>query len=638
MFMMFEVQSGRVRSSPAMILLFFLVFLLGFPLSGGADDLFPGYAPEVQAQALRVVEAAGPGKEKELAIEVRELRRRMYSHGILSINAIPDIVFRRAGREGWKKDLGPAFRLIAESSPLSSPVWAWMVMEDIRGLRLSDLFPDLARLSGAIWRFGPALLGYAAWLVSFALAAACWFVVWTSIALFLRARPSLELDIPRFLRLPYLDYLSPLAVAVLFLLPLFAGIGLAVVACYWMVLSVAYLRRGELVLMAIALILIAGIFFGGSMLHLASGVAGGAPGEGYLGVDGSIPRTWPSESGKGEEQGSGAAPSWLVLFSRARAKMQAGDHAGAERLWTDLIEAGHDLPEVRNNRGITRAKQGRMRAALSDFEAAFTERPGDGAALWNAYQGYLQMFNVERARMIQPLAWDRVQNLPPFRFRPPDMETGEWVGSPLPVDEIVRATLQRGHGLYREAGEGEWYRRFFRPLSPGVALLFLFVIWLTSVIWKFISLRVWVHTACRGCGTRTLIVGIREATDFCNMCRMQVGWGIRAGEEKDRRIQGIRMHRNTVRAGSVVVPGSGGLWSGKEGWTMLYVVLLCLSLAAVSVSIGARGKGDILSDLESIVTWWAFRVTGVLWIIGAAWGIRSFGRMQQILKISGKRG
>jgi hypothetical protein len=638
MFMMIEVPSGRVRSSPAMILFFFLVFLLGVPAPGGADNLFAGYAPEVRAQALRVVEAAGPGKEEELAIEVRGLRKKMYSHGILSVNAIPELVFRRADREGWKSGLGPAFRLIAEISPLSAPVWAWMVMEDIRGMRFSTLFPDLEGLSGAVWRFGPARLGYAVWLVSFTLAAACWFVVWTSIALFLRARPSLELDIPRVLRLPYRDYLSPLAVAVLFLLPLFAGFGLAVVACYWMVLSVAYLRRGELMLMAIAILLIVGIFFGGSMLHLASVGAGGAPGEGYLGVDGSIPRTWPSESGIEEAEGSGTAPSWLVLFSRARAKMQAGDHAGAERIWTELIEAGQDLPEVRNNRGITRAKQGRMRAALSDFEAAFMKRPGEGAALWNVYQGYLQLFNFERARMIQPLAWDRVQRLSPFRFHPSDMEAGEWVGSPLPMDELVWATLQRGHDLYREAGEGEVYRMFFRPLSPGAVLFFLFAVWLTSLIWKFISLRVWVHTACRGCGTRTLIMGIREASDFCNMCRIQVGWGIREGEEKERRIQGIRMHRNTVRAGSVVVPGSGGLWSGKEGWTMLYVVLLCLSLAVVSVSIGAREKGDILSDLESIVARWAFLVTGVLWIVGAAWGIQSFRRMQRTLKISGKRG
>src|SRR4030065_1876708 len=178
MFMMVEVPRGRVRSSPAMILFFFLVFLLGFPVRGGADELFSGYAPEVRAQALRVVEAAGPGKEKELAIEVRGLRKKMYSHGILSVNAIPELVFRRADREGWKKDLGPAFRLIAEISPLSAPVWTWMVMGDIRGLRFSDLFLDLAGLSGAVWRLRPARLGDAAWLRSFRFGGACWVVGW----------------------------------------------------------------------------------------------------------------------------------------------------------------------------------------------------------------------------------------------------------------------------------------------------------------------------------------------------------------------------------------------------------------------------------------------------------------------------
>ncbi|MGB3399050.1 MAG: hypothetical protein WBA34_02620, partial [Candidatus Deferrimicrobiaceae bacterium] len=67
-----------------------------------AEDLFPGYAPEVRSQATRVVEAAGRGKEKELANEVRRLRKRMYAHGILSLNAIPDLVFRRARQEGWE--------------------------------------------------------------------------------------------------------------------------------------------------------------------------------------------------------------------------------------------------------------------------------------------------------------------------------------------------------------------------------------------------------------------------------------------------------------------------------------------------------------------------------------------------------
>src|SRR3972149_1790259 len=98
MFMSIEVQSGSVRSSPAMILLFFLIFSLGFPVRSGADDLFSGYAPEVRAQALRVVEAAGPGKEKELTIVDRGLRKKMNPQGSLSVTTIPELVFRRADR------------------------------------------------------------------------------------------------------------------------------------------------------------------------------------------------------------------------------------------------------------------------------------------------------------------------------------------------------------------------------------------------------------------------------------------------------------------------------------------------------------------------------------------------------------
>ena len=69
--------------------------------------------------------------------------------------------------------------------------------------------------------------------------------------------------------------------------------------------------------------------------------------------------------------------------------------------------------------------------------------------------------------------------------------------------------------------------------------------------------------------------------------------------EKERRALGIRMHRNYVRAVSVLVPGSGGLWSGKEIVTMVYVVLLSLSLAGLSSSLGAREGGDILSELRN---------------------------------------
>ncbi len=636
--MRIDVSSDCVGPSLAIIPVVLVLLVLAFPGHCGADVPFPGYAPEVSAQAQRVVQAAGPGLEKELAGEVRRLRKRMYAHGILSINAIPDLVFRRATQEGWKDSLAPSFRIVTEVSPLSGQMWAWLVKEDILRLRLVDLFPDLEGFSAALWGFGPALLGYAAWLISYASAAACWFVVLISISLFLRARPSLELDISRVVRLPKREYLSPLVAAAIFLFPLVAGMGLVLVVCYWMVFSVAYLRRGELMLMTIAILLLASLLLGGSMLHQLHKVTGDSPREGWLGADGYIPEQWPAEARNGNVPVGGAAPYWLVEFSRARAAMQAGNHEKAERIWTDLVEAGRDIPEVRNNRGISRANQGKIKDALSDFEAAFAKRLEDGPALWNAYQAYLQVFNLERARLIQPLAWDKLRGISPFRFRPSDMEAGEWLASPLPVRELMGVLLHRWSALLWEAGEGVFYRMFFRPLTPQVALLFLLLVWLSSVTWKFLALRVWVHATCRGCGSQTLVVGIREATDFCNMCQAHVGWGIRAGEERDRRALDIRMHRNYVRAASVLVPGSGGLWSGKEFRTMAYVVILSLSLAAVSLSLGAREGGDIVSELQSIAARWAILSTAVLWLAGAMWGIRSFGRMQRMLGINGKRG
>jgi tetratricopeptide (TPR) repeat protein len=637
MFMRIEPHKGRVLLSLAVVLPFLFLLLLTIPGHCVAEDFFPGYAPEVRSQAERVLDAAGPGTDKELVNEVRRLRKRMYAHGILSINAIPEQVYRRAEKGGWKDKIASRFRVIAEVSPLSVQMWAWMVKEDILRFRVSELVSDFEGMWGALWGFGPALLGHAAWIISYFAATACWFVVWISIALFMRARPSLELDIARVARLPMREYLAPLVAVALFLLPLGAGLGLAVVVCYWMVFSVAYLRRGELMLMTIAILLLASLLLGGSMLQLLHGVTGDVPKEGWLGADGYIPQQWPAEARKGHVPVGGAAPYWLVEFSRARAAMQAGNDARAEQIWTELIEEGKDLPEVRNNRGISRAKQGKTEESLSDFESAVGKRPEDGPALWNAYQAYLQMFNLERARLIQPLAWDRVRRLSPFRFHPGDMEAGEWLASPLPVGELIRVIWNRRGELLGNAGEGVYYRIFFRPLTPEMAPLFLILVWLISVLWKFLSLRVWVQTTCRGCGAQTLVVGIREDTDFCNMCHAKVGWGIRAGEEKERRALGIRMHRNYVRAVSFLVPGSGGLWSGKEIVTMVYVVLLSLSLAGLSSSLGAREGGDIISELQSIVAHWAVFTTAVLWAAGAAWGIRSFGEMQRSVGITGEK-
>jgi tetratricopeptide (TPR) repeat protein len=636
--MRIEVQSERGAYALAIILFTFSLLLLAFPGRSRAEELFPGYSREVRTQAHRVVQAAAPGKEKELANEVRRLRKRMYSHGVLSINVIPDHVFRRASKEGWKGSLASTFRVIAEVSPLSVQMWAWMAKEDILHLRLPELLPDFEGLSGALREFAPALVGYAAWIISFASVAVCWFAVWISLGLFLRARPSLELDISRVVRLPLREYLSPLAAVVLFLLPLGAGFGIVVVVCYWMVFSVAYMRRGELMLMTTVIFLLATLLPGGSMIHLLHRVTGDAPKEGWLGVDGYLPQQWPAEARKGHVPVGGSTPYWLVEFSQARAAMQMGNSAKAERIWTELVDVGKDLPEVYNNRGIARAKQGKMKEALSDFEVSLEKRPEDGPALWNAYQVYLQVFNLERARLLQPLAWDRIRRISPYRFRPADMDTGEWLASPLPASQLIGVIVQRRGDLLGLAGEGEHYRMFFRPLTPRVAILFLVLVWLSSVLWKIYSMRIWVHNTCRGCGTQTLVVEIREASDFCNMCHAQVGWGIRAGAEKERRALGIRMHRNYVKAVSLLLPGSGGLWSGKELRTMVYVVFLSLSLAVLSLSLGAREAGDIISDLQSIVARCAILVTAVLWLVGAAWGIRSFEKMQKKIGITGGRG
>ena len=64
------------------------------------------------------------------------------------------------------------------------------------------------------------------------------------------------------------------------------------------------------------------------------------------------------------------------------------------------------------------------------------------------------------------------------------------------------------------------------------------------------------------------------------------------------------------------------------------MVLLSLSLAGLSSSLGAQEGGDILSELQSIVARGAVFTTAVLWAAGAAWGIRSFGRMQRSLGIT----
>ncbi len=607
------------------------------PARAAIGDRFAGYTPPVRDQAVRVVAAAGPGSDAALEKEVRTLRKMMSAQGILSLNAVPDLIFERAVREGWRSRVSASLRTAMPVSSLSASAWALLLKDDIRDARMDEIPRDFDGLAGAMRGFTPALLGWGAWLASYLSAAACWFVAWASIALFLRARPSLEADISRIVMIPLREFIAAALATVLFLLPLLGGQGLAVAACFWMVLSAGYLRRGEFVIVAAVVLLLAALLAGGGVIQSLNRMGSDVRGGGWLAGEGYLPRAWPDGSPAKRWSLAGPSSSWMVKFAKARAAMVAGDPAESERLWTELIRTGKGLPEVYNNRGVSLAMQGKTAEGLADFEDTLAKRPQDGPALWNAYQVYLQAFNLERARAVQPLAWDSLRKMSPYSFRPADMEQGEWVASPLPAEELWASFLGSESGPAYDVGRSDFFLLFFRPLKPSGALVFLVMVFLAVGIWKILAMRIWVHSTCRGCGTRALIAGARESLDLCNVCRARVGGGIKSGVERDRRVQGIGLHRRYVRACSVLVPGSGALWAGKEFRVLFFGVVLALSLGGISASAGPGEGGAMISELRHAVTLWAAAVSAIVWLAGAAWGVRSFDRFQESYGVSGGR-
>jgi len=586
-----------------------------------------------------VVEAAGPGKGEGLEREVRALRRAMFDHAILSMNAVPDRIFERASREGWKRRSYESLRAVTRVAPLSVPLWSWLVREDVVRFRLEEFLADVGGLSGALRQYGPGLLGTAVWLVLFASASACWFAVWASLNLFLRARPALTSDVARlFGGLPRPEIFASVVVLAGFAAPVAYGAGIAASAVFWIALSTAYLRRGELVIGGTAIALLLGVFLCGGFLKAIHPMEGTSWQGRWLGGEGYYSRGVSDSGGVGRGLLTGSQWERLARFARARAAMQGGNLHEAESLWTTLIEEGGNLADAYNNRGIVRVRLGRTEEGLADFEAAAELAPAGGRAQWNAYQLYLQEFRLEQAARIQPAAWAGIRRLVPFDYRAEEMTNGELVASPLRVGDVWKSLFTLREEGVREARRSAFHVLFFRPVPGEWVPVFLGAGWVWMAFWKLLSRKVWMNSVCRSCGAGTLVVGSREATDICNACRAQVGKGIRGGEEREWRGLSISLHRRHVRACSLFFPGAGALWAGKDFRAMSYGILLSLSAGLLTVSLSAgRLAGGLIGDMQTDIWRAALGAVALLWLFGAAWGWRSFDTLQRDHNVGGGR-
>ena len=631
--------SNRSRRSWAPFALFLLILIPLDPSRLAAADLFPGYPESVRRQAIRVVEAAGPGKGEVLEPEVRALRRAMFVNAILSMNAVPDRIFDRAAREGWTRGSYDSMRAVTRVAPLSVPLWAWLASEDLVRFRIEEFLFDIKGMWGALHQYAPGLLGYAVWLLLFASASACWFVIWASLNLLMRAVPALTLDVARLFKgLPRQGIFASGIVLAVFAVPIAWGVGIATAAGFWIAISTAYLRRGELVIGGTAILLLAGVFLCGGFLEAIHPVAATARQGGWLGGEGYFYRARSVDGDAGQGVLSGAEWERMARFARARAEMEGGNLRTAETLWTELIAEGGNSADAYNNRGIVRVRLGRAEEGLADFEEAASLWPAGGRAQWNAYQVYLQEFLLVQAARIQPVAWAGIRGLVPFDYRAEEMTHGELVAAPLRVGDVWRSLFTVRGSWFREARGSAFHSLFFRPVPGGWVMALLAAVLAWAALWKLLSRKVWVSSVCRSCGAGTLVVRSRETFDTCNACRAQVGKGIRVGEERELRGLGISLHRRYVRACSVLFPGAGALWAGKEFRAMLYGILLSLAAGLFTVAWSAgRMAGGLIGDMQTDLWRAALGTVAVLWLLGAAWGWRSFENLQLRHNVSGER-
>ena len=276
---------NRSRRSWARFALFLLLLFPLVPSGLAAAEPFPGYPEAVRNQAIRVVEAAGPGKGEALEREVRALRRAMFENAILSMNAVPDRIFDRAAREGWKRGSYESMRAVTRVAPLSVPLWSWLAWEGATAVPARGVPLPHRRVVGSASpvRAGAARERGVARPVRLRLG-----VLVRGLGV---AQPppagAPRADVGR--RPP--PQASPPAGVLrlrgrprrLCRLRSRCGVGIAAAAVFWIALSTAYLRRGEIAIGGTAILLLAGVFLGGGFLEAVRPVAATARQGGWLG-------------------------------------------------------------------------------------------------------------------------------------------------------------------------------------------------------------------------------------------------------------------------------------------------------------------------------------------------------------------
>ncbi|HEY5996538.1 MAG TPA: hypothetical protein VIU29_05920, partial [Candidatus Deferrimicrobiaceae bacterium] len=176
----------------------------------------------------------------------------------------------------------------------------------------------------------------------------------------------------------------------------------------------------------------------------------------------------------------------------------------------------------------------------------------------------------------------------------------------------------------------EVFQWFFRPLGLTGALVLLGATLAGVGVIKALTAKYWLSSTCRSCGVHLLLAGSKETADMCTPCRGQIGDAFRGGDERERRLQTIGFHTRYVRICSVLLPGSGALWAGKEIRTITFGVLLALALAGVTVTLGGIREGvGLITSLQRIVLAVSIGASVLLWCVGALWSIWSFNVMQQ---------